>query len=186
MCAAAADINRIDRSLGLDEVTDRVGNRPGGEADGRCQHVVTAQSQLIGARLELPGEGGAEFTMPRRFRRRFFEIRGLYELVDQLHRDLACGSPPPSVVELTLTGIQGAMQGVDHHVAGTGIEGDDVVPLARLREIGEVGDTADVENDPAGFTTSPQKKINVRGKRRPLPPHRHVTGTKIPHRRNPG
>src|SRR4030067_2513618 len=87
--------------------------------------------------------------------------------------------------------IKGALMVVDtlrhsvnNHVAGTRVEGNDVINGAVLRYKGDVCNTADVLQRAPFLPASEQNKIRIRDEGGALPASRHVPRTKISHGHN--
>ena len=70
-------------------------------------------------------------------------------------------------------------QGVDEHVGGAGIEGQDLLWLGGAREHRYVGDASEVEGNAAQLRVAVEKIVCVRNQRRALSTEGHVRGTKI-------
>src|SRR5579864_8115356 len=68
---------------------------------------------------------------------------------------------------------------VNNHVAGTGVESEDVFGLRSGGEHGEVGDAADIQGDAATARIAIKKIVDERHERRALASSGDVGGTKI-------
>ena len=77
-------------------------------------------------------------------------------------------------------------QGVDHHVAGSGVEGDDVFGRASGRNHRDVGDAADVERDAAAPRVAEEQVIDVGDQRRALAAGGDVARAEIGDHRDAG
>src|SRR6266851_2583132 len=70
-------------------------------------------------------------------------------------------------------------QGVDKHVGGAGVEGEDLLRLGRARKNRNVGDAAEVERNAAEFRVAIEKVVHIRNKWRSLATEGDVRRSKI-------
>ena len=75
-------------------------------------------------------------------------------------------------------------QRVNHHVAGTGVEREDIRGLCAAGNHRDVGDAADIERSAAFFRIAVEQIIDKRHERRALSARSHIGGTKIAYGRD--
>src|SRR5438552_18329610 len=70
---------------------------------------------------------------------------------------------------------------VDHHVAWTGVKGQDRVDPAAAREVGHVADTSEVLHGASPLLITEQQIVGVRHQRRSMPACGRVPDAKVTH-----
>ena len=70
---------------------------------------------------------------------------------------------------------------VDHHIAWTGVKGQDRVDPAAAREVGHVADTSEVLHGASPLLVTEQQIVGVRHQRRSMPACGHVPDAKVTH-----
>ena len=77
-------------------------------------------------------------------------------------------------------------QRIDYHVAGAGVERDDLLRLCGRRDHGDVGDAADIECDACSLRVTEEQVIDKRNQRRALAAGGDIARTEIGDHRHAG
>lgn len=144
MCATTGDDELVDPVTGQDETMESVGDRSRSERGGGVNEVIGFSLITLAESEELFDIGGTEIFAPRGFGRFAFEV-GIFKKNLQQWRVDSAASRESSIFVETLAAVGEMLdKGVDKHVGGAGVEGEN---LRRLRIRGdnrEIGDAAEV------------------------------------------
>src|SRR5260370_28968332 len=108
------------------------------------------------------------------------------EIVEQRGNTPAVGCEARVLVETLPSAREMRDEGVDEHVGGAGVEGEDLLRLGRMRKNCNVGDATEIERNSAEFRVSINEIVHIRNKRRALATESDVDGAKIVDGRNAG
>jgi len=180
--AAAGDDEFVHARAWEDEIPESASDGDGRECRDRVNQIVGAHAAAFRCRDETRDIRRAEFLAAGGFRRGFAEERMREEIVQQFrHETASAGELRVAVVaEATASEMRG--EGIDDHVAGAGVESEDIFPGRGRGNHGDVGDAADIESDTAAARMTVEKIIDERHERRSLTSRGHIGGTKIGNR----
>ena len=72
-------------------------------------------------------------------------------------------------------------EAIQHHIGRAGIERENAAPFPSTRNIGDVADPAQIDDQSRAPWMSQEQGMNCRRQRRALPSSRHITRTKVRH-----
>ena len=158
-----------------EQVADRVGNRLSGEGGGSGDDIFFGDA-TTGAD-ECVHEFATEIFAAGGLRSFATEERASENFVNHTFEDTPTGGNATIAIVRLLKEALG--DSVDNHVAGTGIEGDDVFGSSSGRNRGEVGDAADVLHDASTTVMAIQDVVEKGNQRCAFAASRHVGGSEI-------
>ena len=126
MCAAAGDDELVDPVTGQDETMESVGDRSRSERSGGVNEVIGFSLITLAESEEIFDIGGAEVFAPRGFGRFAFKV-GIFKKNLQQWRVDSPASREASIFVETLAAVGEMLdKGVDKHVGGAGVEGENL------------------------------------------------------------
>ena len=97
----------------------------------------------------------------------------------------APGFGHPAVPVVPLLALSNRMDNsVDQHIPRAGIKGQQILFCGTGRQVGEVGNPADIMHGDRTAGLLKQKRMHIGNERRPLSAQRHVCRPKVGYRRN--
>src|SRR5579863_1360588 len=179
---AAARENHLAKAgrAGKDEVFNGRGDGIGGQRGG------------CGDDIRLAGAGAAAAKFAHKFAAEFlaaggFRWAGAKEFVAQKmieHRRQNFSGGGNFSVAIERAAEQRMGEGVHNHVAGAGVESEQIGRLRAGGNGGEVGDAADVLHDASDFAVAKEEIVKVGDERRACAASGHVGGAKVGDDRN--
>ena len=157
------------------QVADGVGNRLSGEGGGSGDDIFFGDT-TTGAD-ECVHEFATEIFAAGGLRSFATEERASENFVNHALEDTPTGGDAAIAIVRLLKEAFG--DGVDNHVAGTGIEGDDVFGSSSGRNRGEIGDAADVLHDASATVMAIQDVVEKGNQRCAFAASGHVGGSEI-------
>jgi len=159
--AATGDDELVDFCLRKDEPVQSINNAACGERGCGSDDVVR-----FGAVLATEGEDFIDIRAPvifaaGGFGRWKFEVRVPPEFVEKSGNITTFhGQPAAFVKPLAAVGEMGD-EGVDEHVGGAGVEGEDLGGLGIGGDDGDVGDAAEIQRDAAEIGVAIEDVVDV-------------------------
>ena len=113
-------------------------------------------------------------------------VRVAQQRIQQRPVDVSRCGDFAAAIAVQFPGGELACESVDHHVAGSGIESDDIFGRAGGRDHGDVGDAADVERHAGAARMAEEQVIDERHQGRALAAGGDIAGAEVGHHGDAG
>src|SRR5579859_1867729 len=137
-------------------------NREGGEGRGGANKIVRFGFVAAAEIENFHDVGGAEIFAASAFWRLLFQISVFHQGIENLWNEVAALCEVCVFVVAPAAFGEMLDQGVDEHVAGAGVEGENVGRFRVCGDYGDVSNAADVKGDAAEFLIAIQSVIGER------------------------
>jgi len=177
--AASGDDELVDFCFGENEAVESVHYGERGEESYSAKKIVGMGAMFFAQAEEFFDVGGAVVFTASGFWRRLAEIRISEKFVEKRGNGAAFAGEAGVFVEMLAAAGEVGDEGVDEHVGGAGVEGDDLGELGARGDDGDVGNAAEIEGDAAEFGVAVEEIVGVGNERSSLAADGDVGGTKI-------
>src|SRR6266849_2106637 len=150
------------------ESVEGVDDRQCGEEGRRADEVVGLGSIAAAEGEELLYAGVAVVLAARGFWRSDRQIGIAQKLVEKSRDTPAFGGEMGVVIESVAPSREMRDEGVNEHVRGAGVEGEDLLRPGGRWKNRDVGDASEVEGDPAKFRMAIEDVVGIGDERRAL------------------
>src|SRR6266566_426928 len=161
------------------ESVEGVDDRQCGEEGRRTDEVVGLGSIAAAEGEELLYVGVAVVLAARGFWRSDLQIGIAQELVEKSADAPAFGGEMGVVIESLAPSCEMGDEGVNEHICGAGVEGEDLLRPGRRWKNRDVGDASEIERNAAELGVAIQEIVSVGDERRTLATESDVRRAKI-------